>query len=157
MFKSIIVKILSVVFVVLISTNIVFAEQLIKKIRILGNNRVSYGAVEASISYREGDEIGKEEEKEIIQELYNTGSFKDVNVKFNNGILTIKVVENPIFNNFIFKGNKVAKSSELLNVVGIKIRSVYSKRSERLAIENIRQYYKAVSYTHLTLPTILLV
>lgn len=146
MFRSIIVKILSVVFVVLISTNIVFAEQLIKKIRILGNNRVSSVAVEASISYREGDEIGKEEEKEIIQELYNTGSFKDVNVKFDNGILTIKVVENPIFNNFIFKGNKAAKSSELLNVVGIKIRSVYSKRSERLAIENIRQYYKARGY-----------
>ncbi len=146
MLKSIIVKMLSIMFVVLISTNIVFAEQLIKDIKILGNSRISSVAVEASISYRKGDEISKEEEREIIQELYNTGIFKDVNIKFKNGILTIKVVENPIFNNFIFKGNKIVKSSELLSAVGIEIRSVYSKRKEKITVENIRQYYKAKGY-----------
>ena len=128
-----------------ISFNTAFAE-VIKSIEVKGNYRISETAVKAGISYREGDDITPNDYSEIIKELYNTGSFSNVNVNFTDGKLVISVQENAVYNNFKFEGNKIAKTEDLLKVVGVKIRSIYSKRSEKLALNNVRQYYKSRGY-----------
>ena len=127
------------------SFNSVMAE-VIKSIEVKGNYRISDTAIKAGISYREGDDINPNNYSEIIKELYNTGSFSNVNVNFEGGKLVINVVENAVYNDFVFKGNKAVKTEDLLKIVGVKIRSIYSKRTEKVALNNVRQYYKSRGY-----------
>ncbi|MGB1360722.1 MAG: outer membrane protein assembly factor BamA [Alphaproteobacteria bacterium] len=140
-----IINVLAILATFFVGVNLAFAE-VINNIDVKGNSRMSSVAIKSAISYRVGDDITQDQEQEIIQELYNTGSFKDVSVNFSAGNLVINVKENPIFNDFTFKGNDKIKTTDLLKAVGVKVRTVYSKRAEKIALSNIRQIYKSRGY-----------
>ena len=87
-----------------LSTN-AFSE-ILNKIEINGNDRISDETIKLFTSVNVNDEINDNKLNNILKDLYETNFFKDVSVKFENQTLSINVIENPIieniFNNRIF-------------------------------------------------------
>ena len=97
--------------------------------------------VKLFISVNVDDQINSLKLNQIVKDLYDTNFFKDISVNFNNQILYIDLIENPIIENISFKG---IKSSRILDILkqetSIKSRSSFNEsllKKEKLLIENI--------------------
>ena len=88
--------------------------EILKKIIIEGNERVSDNTINVFSSLSINEEVDQNRLNTILNDIYSSGFFKDVELKFENNILTIKVIENPIIQNINYDG---IKSKELLNTV----------------------------------------
>jgi outer membrane protein insertion porin family len=128
-------------FIILIFfSNNAFSDSL-KNIKITGNNRISNETIKLFISTDINDEIDNKNLNNILKELYETNFFKDVNVNFENQILTINVIENPIIENIFYEGIKSERILEIIKAgTSVKSRSSYNEvllNKERSKIENI--------------------
>ena len=56
-----------------------------------------------------GEKLNENQINFMLKKLYETNFFSDVNIKYENQILYIKVVENPIVQNIIIEGVKANK------------------------------------------------
>ena len=113
----------------------------INKIEIIGNDRISDETIKLFISVNIKDEINEVKLNNIVKDLYDTDFFKDISVNFDNQILSIKVLENPIIENISYEG---VKSNRILEFIKqgttIKQRSSYNEieiKKEKQKIENI--------------------
>ena len=118
----------------------VFSD-IIKKIEIIGNDRISEETIKLFIKIDLEDEINDVKLNEILKDLYQTDFFKDINVNFKNQILSIQVQENPIIENIIFEG---IKSNRILDIIkeetSVKSRSSYNEiilKKDKIKIENV--------------------
>ena len=118
----------------------VFSD-IIKKIEIIGNDRISDETIKLFIKVDLEDEINEVKLNEILKDLYQTDFFKDINVNFKDQILSIQVQENPIIENIIFEG---IKSNRILDIIkeetSVKSRSSYNEiilKKEEIKIENV--------------------
>ena len=89
------IKFLLIVAVTICNSN----SEVVKKIEILGNERITDQSIEIFNPISVNDDIDVREIDLILKKLYETNFFKDVNVSFKNNILTISVVEFPIIQN----------------------------------------------------------
>ncbi len=81
----------------------------VKKINIFGNERISDETVKMFASVTIGDDIDNNKINLILKELFDSGFFSDVKLKFENNILNISLIENPIIENIFFEGIKAKK------------------------------------------------
>ena len=131
-----------------LSTN-AFSE-ILNKIEINGNDRISDETIKLFTSVNVNDEINDNKLNNILKDLYETNFFKDVSVKFENQTLSINVIENPIIENIFYKG---IKSNRILEIIKqgtlIKQRSSFNQsmiKKEKFKIENILKnlgYYRS--------------
>ncbi|WP_435162290.1 POTRA domain-containing protein [Candidatus Pelagibacter bacterium nBUS_25] len=98
-----------VILILLFFSSNVFSNT-INEIKITGNDRVSSETIKLFISKNVNDKINDAELNKILKDLYETNFFKDINVKFENKILSIYVLENPIIENIYYNGVKSDKS-----------------------------------------------
>ena len=138
--KSIKILLKSFFFITIILSSYGYSE-IVNKIEIIGNDRISNETIKLFIPIKIKDEINDVKLNQILQELYDTEYFKDVSVKFENKTLLINVIENPIIENISYKG---IKSSRILNIIKdetlVKSRSSYNEtiiKKEKLKINNI--------------------
>jgi outer membrane protein insertion porin family len=89
------------------------AENL-NKIIINGNDRIADETILSFLPIKINDNIDNNSINETIKELYRTNFFKNVSITFNNNLLKIDVIENPIIQNITYNG---IKSDELLKNV----------------------------------------
>jgi len=82
------------------------SSEVIKKIEISGNERISKETILMFSNVDIDDDLGNEQINEILKNLYNSSFFEDVSVKFESNNLNILVKENPIIENIIFNGIK---------------------------------------------------
>jgi len=113
----------------------------LNKIEIIGNDRISDETIKLFINVDIKDEINDDKLNKILKDLYSTDFFKDINLNFDNQILFIKVVENPIIENIFYNG---IKSNKILDIIkentSVKARSSYKEsvlKKEKLKIEKI--------------------
>ena len=78
----------------------------IKKIEITGNERISDSTIEMFSSTSINDDLNSKTLNQIIKNLYDTNFFKDISVNFSNNTLFINVLENPIIQNVTYEGIK---------------------------------------------------
>ncbi len=90
-----------------------FAE-IIKKIEIKGNTRISDETILMFSRINEGQNIDNTELNEIIKNLYNSNFFKDVSVKFKNSIISINVEEAPLIKDIKISGIKAEKIKKII-------------------------------------------
>ena len=107
--------------------NLLFADQKVSKIIIEGNLRVDNETILAYISLSEGSEFSESSPNVILKELYNTGFFKNVEVKNKENVFTIKVEENPILNLIGFEGNKRFTDEVLSELISLKKNQFFQK------------------------------
>ena len=116
-----------------LKTSIALSE-IIKEIKILGNDRISDETILVFSNISENQNINDTEVNTILKNLYETDFFDNIKVEFKDNILNIQVTENPMVYNIKFEGLK-SKSLQkvLLENINLKERSSYI---ETLAIED---------------------
>ncbi|XDZ64738.1 outer membrane protein assembly factor BamA [Alphaproteobacteria bacterium LSUCC0684] len=104
----------------------------VAKINVEGAQRIDPETVLAYAAVRVGESLSDRELNSILSRLYDTELFNDVMIDFSEGILTITVDENPIINRISLEGNDVLKDEQLLEIINIKPRRVYT---DKLALD----------------------
>ena len=111
----------------LFSNTHVFSE-IIKDIKIIGNERIPSETIIMFSKTKINDEINDTKANSIVKDLYDSNFFEDVSVKFEKNILTISVKEQPIIQDIIIDGVKAKKFKEALREKFIlKPRSSFNK------------------------------
>ncbi len=113
-------KIKSYLLIQIFICSLSFADT-INKIQIDGNNRVSKETVILFSKLNIGDEIKPSNLNNALKELYETNYFKDVSIKSNDGVVYIKVDENPIIQSIIINGIDKKRINENLREVTLKL------------------------------------
>ncbi len=98
-----------------------FAE-IIKKIQVNGNQRISLDTILVLGNIEIGTEYGDDKLNNTLKNLYDSNFFKNIDFNFKNGILSINVIENPIIEN--------------INILGIKNSGVEEQLYENLKLKN---------------------
>ena len=137
----------------LVFTSLSYAE-VVKKITIKGNQRVSNETIKVFSSIKVGDEITTDKLNEIVDNLYITNFFDNISTNFKNQELTIKVKESPIINKIDFKG---VKSKTLIESIrknlNLKSRSSYNKFQAETDMFQIISDLKNRGYYYSTVET----
>ena len=136
-------SIFSIFFSIIISSN----AEIIKDIKITGNERVSNETIKMFSSVSINDDLGVSEINEILKNIYESNFFEDVSVKIKENVLLIDVSEKPIIVNINYKG---IKSKELINEISkdrsLKPRSSYDTITLNSDVVKIKNALKEMGY-----------
>ena len=89
-------------------------SEIIKKIQITGNSRISNETVLMFSKINEGQNFKNLMLNEILKNLYDSNFFSDVSVKFENNIIKINVEEAPLIKDIKITGIKAKKFKKLI-------------------------------------------
>ena len=103
---------LIIIFLLTLNPTYAFSE-IIKKIEVFGNERLSSKTVILFSELDLNDDISSYELNDSFKKLFETNYFKDINITFVNGLIKINVVENPII--------------QTININGIKNKTILSE------------------------------
>ncbi len=120
------------------------AEEIyIRDVEVEGLKRVEVDTVLSYINVPTGQTVSQEKLDDSLKQLYNTGLFTDIvfDVK-NNGLLTIKVIENPIVNKRYFDGNDKVSEEMLSKEVSLDSGSIYDRAKVQEDVQRILEVYK---------------
>ena len=129
------------------------SSEIIKKIDIIGNERISDETILMFSNISENQNIDDSDVNSVLKNLYESNFFKDVKVKLDNSILQIKVIENPIIYNIEFRGIKSKTIQKILSEnIKLKERSSYietlvSEDKDRISaiLRNTGYFFSKVS------------
>ena len=108
-------------------------------IRIEGLQRISEGTVYNYLPVNIGDQIDERRIQEALRAMYNTGFFRDVEIRRDGGTLVVAVLERPSIESFEIKGNKDIKTEDLqksLRNVGLAT----GKTFDQSVLDEVKQY-----------------
>ena len=151
MLKKSIKSIVTIIVSLLTFCSFAYSE-IVKKIEILGNDRISNQTIIMFSTINTGDDIDQKKTNQILKDLYETNFFEDVSVKIENNILTISVVELPIVSNINIIGIKAKKyKDELKKNLKLKPRQSFNEfllteelKSFKLILKNLGFYFAKV-------------
>src|SRR5579884_4483190 len=89
------------------------ADFTVGDIRIEGLQRISEGTVFNYLPVNIGDHLTPQRVREAIKALYNTGFFRDVQLRRQGNTLIVVVLERPSIESFEITGNKDIKTEDL--------------------------------------------
>ena len=138
----------SIIIFFIILTNISFAE--VKKINIVGNARVSSATIESLVD-KKSSNIDSIYINNLTKKIYDTDFFADVKISFNQEVLSITVVENPIVNFFYLNGIKDSDLDQANKIVTLKENSIFSSSKLKKDIEAVREFLNASGYYQATI------
>jgi len=138
----------SIIIFFIILTNITFAE--IKKINIVGNTRVNSATIESLVD-KKIINIDSIYVNNLTKKIYDTDFFSDVKISFNQDILTITVVENPIVNFFYINGIKDSDLDQVNKIITLKENNIFSSSKLKKDIEATREFLNATGYYQATI------
>ena len=111
----------------------------VTNIRIEGLQRISEGTVYNYLPVNIGDHVTPVRIRESVRSLYNTGFFRDVQMRRDGSTLVVLVVERPAIESFEITGNKDIKTEDLqksLRSVGLAA----GKTFDRSVLEEVKGY-----------------
>ena len=97
------------------------AEQ-IKNIEVSGNQRISKETILVLGNIDKNQDFNNDKLNNSLKKLYDTNFFSDIKMSLSNGLLTIKIDENPII--------------EDIEITGIKNKSFLEKIYENIVLKN---------------------
>ncbi len=115
----------------------------IQAIRVEGNERIESGTVLSYMLLQPGDPFDPNRIDRSLKTLYATGLFKDVSITRQGNDLVVHVVENPIVNRIAFEGNSAVTDAQLLPVLGLRPRAVYTPQTAEQDRQHILDLYAA--------------
>jgi outer membrane protein insertion porin family len=133
----------SIIIFFIILTNVSFAE--IKKINIVGNARVNTATIESLVDKKTSN-IDSIYINNLTKKIYDTDFFADVRISFNQDVLTINVVENPIVNFFYINGIKDSDLDQANKIITLKENSIFSSSKLKKDIEATKEFLNASGY-----------
>jgi outer membrane protein insertion porin family len=115
------------------------AEFRVGDIKVEGLQRVSEGTVYNYLPVNIGDQLTPTRVREAVRALYQTGFFRDVQLRRDGNTLVVVVLERPSIESFEITGNKDIKTEDLqksLRNVGLAT----GKTFDRSVLEDVKQY-----------------
>ena len=113
----------------------------VSSIVVRGNARIETATIRNYVSIKPGKSFSAADIDESVKALYDTGLFADVRINRAGSSLVVAVVENPIVNTVIFRGNKKIKSNILAGVVQTDARGVLTDAKLQADVQRIKDYY----------------
>ncbi len=108
-------------------------------IKVEGLQRISEGTVFNYLPVNIGDHLTPQGVREAIRALYQTGFFRDVELRREGNTLVVVVLERPSIESFTISGNKDIKTKDLqksLRDVGLAPGKIF----DRSTLEDVTQY-----------------
>ena len=134
-------KIILQIFLFLFFSN-AFAE-VIKKVDVSGNKRISNDTVLVLSDISIGQNFETTDLNNSLKKLYDSNFFKDIQISINEGILNIKLVENPIIEDIEIVGIKSKTFTEdILDNIKLKNRMSFTEDLLKKDIDLIKNILK---------------
>ena len=124
--------------------------QTISSISIDGNTRVEDATVISYLAVRIGEVATSSRINASTEALLASGLFDSVNVRFSGGTLRISVSENPIVASVLFEGNQRFSDDQLLAMVDMASRGIYTDNRLATDVQSIRLAYDQAGYTNVS-------
>ena len=126
------IKVLSRILLLILLNSFLFVSssfsEIIKKIEITGNERISNETIKMFSTVSINDDIDDNTINLILKNLYETGFFSNVSITFDKNILKLTIVENPIIEEIIYEGIKANKIKEpITQKLKLRNRSSYNE------------------------------
>ncbi|CAG2139478.1 outer membrane protein assembly factor BamA [Ralstonia mannitolilytica] len=121
----------------------------VKDIRVEGVQRVEPGTVFGYLPVKVGETFTDDKGAESIRALYNTGFFKDVQIRAEGNVLVVRVEERPAISQLEFIGFKEFDKEALrrtLRGVGVAEARYYDKSLIDRAEQEIKRQYVSRGY-----------
>ena len=103
---------ISATFLFLVFSNSNSYSEVINKIEVLGNERISLETIVVFGDVALGKDYNTSDVNLLIKKLYETSFFSNISAEIKNNKLIIVVQENPIINSITFSGEKAKKYEE---------------------------------------------
>ena len=121
-------------------TNI--SADIIKKIDIVGNDRISDETIKIFGKIKINEDYSSSKLNNIIKNLYKTSFFEDIKLDISDGVLIVTVKENPIIQN--------------VEITGVKNKRIIKTLSERIELKEKSSFLKSkVKKDEITLQNVL--
>lgn len=119
------------------------ASVYVRDIKVEGLERVEVETVLSYVDIKKNTIIDDAKMDASLKQLYATGLFNDVSLNMkNDGLLIIKVAENPIINKVLFDGNDKVDDEILKGELQLAPRSTYSRAKVQEDVQRILEIYK---------------
>lgn len=141
MFKKIFIVICITFF-----TNFLSAE-ILKEVIVDGNKRVSDETIKLYGGIKLNKNISEKEINEIINNLYETNFFENIEATFNKNILKISLIEHPVVNQLIILGEpKESFKDEIRKLIKSKEKKPFIKSFLTEDINLIKRLYSSIGF-----------
>tara|TARA_A100000164_G_C21939383_1_gene789806 strand:- start:613 stop:2856 length:2244 start_codon:yes stop_codon:yes gene_type:complete len=123
------------------------SAEIIKDIKVTGNQRISSQSIILFSKAKINNDVKEQDLNFYLKNLYDTDFFKNISIKLENNILSIKVIEEPIIQSVIFKGIKAQKILEpIKKITKLKDRSSYKENIFLDDKKNIQNQLRILGY-----------
>lgn len=116
--------------------------QTVKKIQVEGSQRIEPSTVATYMEVGPGDPLNAQTTDKALKSLFATGLFADVSVVNQDGVLVVKVVENPLINEIAFEGNEKVEDKDLMAEVQLRPRQVFTRTKVQSDVARLYQIYR---------------
>lgn len=139
-----------IIFVYLLFFGNILSAEIIKKIDISGNERISDETVKVYGEININQNVDNLKINEIIKNLYSTNFFEDIQISVSNSTLFIKLVEYPVINEIIIIGEKAEKyKEEIKKQIKSKKNGPFVKSLIANDEDTIKQLYGSLGFNFL--------
>ncbi len=119
----------------------------INEISIKGNQRISNETIKVYGGFNLNENIDENKINEILNNLYSTNFFENVEVKETNGLLQITVEEYPVVNQLLIEGEPSKRIREKIeNLISTKQKQSFIKSFISQDINLIKNLYSSIGY-----------
>lgn len=126
------------------------APILIKELGVEGNRRVQEAVVLGRVQSKVGGQFNPSQLSEDLRNVFALGFFDDVQLKvedFEGGVkITFVVIERPFVRDVDFTGNSRLSSTDLHDLIDLKLGSVYNPVDVQKAREKLQAKYEEEGY-----------
>lgn len=146
-------KLIKINIFLILFASVCFAE-IINKIDIKGNIRISDETIKVLGDFEVGKDLDSNDLNIILKNLYSTDFFKDVNLSLDQNLLLISVIENPIIQSIFIEGIKKKNLKEsLFEVLSVKEKNSYVSYKIDIDRKRILNGLKATGFYFVNIDT----
>ncbi|WP_375290836.1 outer membrane protein assembly factor BamA [Qipengyuania sp.] len=117
-------------------------QDVVRTIAVSGAQRLEPQTILSYIKLRTGDVWTQAVGDEVLKDLYATELFSNASVAFDDGQVTITIVENPVINRILLEGNKRIKNDKILPEIKLAPRQIFTRSKVRADVARIIELYK---------------
>ena len=114
----------------------------IRSIGVVGNQRLEAETVISYMALRVGEPYDRERLDQALRDLYATELFQDVQIRDDQGALTVQVRESPVINRIVLEGNKRLKDDKISPEIRLAPRQIFTRSKARADVARIIELYR---------------
>ena len=142
-----------IILVTFLYTSILKAE-VVSKIEIAGNSRVSDETIKIYGNIRVNQDILEQDINKILNNLYSTNFFEDVKITLSNKILKITVEEYPVINQLVIIGETSSRiMDEIKKILKLKEKDSFILSNLSSDVDTIKKLYSSTGFNFVQVET----